>query len=107
MLLAAERGASDDPTGCSEVTDLLESYGAKWTLDLAVRADYVKEVEHLVAEGADVNAEYSGRTPLMWAALHHYSFAILVWSIPRGWRVCSNLCNALIAPAFAEIPKEK
>jgi nucleoside-diphosphate-sugar epimerase len=37
----------------------------------------------------------------------NYSFALLVWSISRVWRVWLIFGNALISLAFAEIPMEK
>ncbi|MGO9567583.1 MAG: hypothetical protein ACLP5H_08590 [Desulfomonilaceae bacterium] len=39
--------------------------------------------------------------------LINYSFALLVWSIPRVWRVCLIFGDELISRAFAEIPREK
>ena len=38
---------------------------------------------------------------------NNYSFAILVWSIPRAWRVWMIFGNLLISTAFEEIPTEK
>lgn len=36
-----------------------------------------------------------------------YSFALLAWSISRGWRVCLIFGDALISLAFVEIPRAK